>query len=108
MARLRLDAREIVDGDSLHDVFARELGFPGWYGRNGDAWIDCVSCLREDCGMTRFLLGPDEVLTLELAHSTDFRRRAPEIAEALEDWCGCVNERMRELGEEPVIALELA
>lgn len=66
MARLRLDAREIVDRESFHDLFARELGFPGFYGRNGDAWIDCMSCLREDCGMTRLLLGPEEVLTLEL------------------------------------------
>jgi RNAse (barnase) inhibitor barstar len=33
-----------IDGPaSFHEAFASALGFPSWYGRNMDAWIDCMS-----------------------------------------------------------------
>jgi RNAse (barnase) inhibitor barstar len=33
---------EIDDWESFHSVFQRELGFPAFYGRNMNAWIDCL------------------------------------------------------------------
>lgn len=44
---VRIDARRIVDLDSFHDVFAEAFGFFGGYGRNMDAWIDCMSSLDD-------------------------------------------------------------
>jgi len=33
----------ITDWASFHDVFMHTLGFPDFYGRNMDAWIDCMT-----------------------------------------------------------------
>lgn len=37
----------IVGWESFHDVFAETLGFPAFYGRNMDAWIDCMTSADE-------------------------------------------------------------
>ncbi|MEV0094093.1 barstar family protein [Streptomyces sp. NPDC050738] len=39
---LRLDGRELGDEASLFRVFARELSFPGYFGHNWDALVDCL------------------------------------------------------------------
>ena len=38
-----------VDGSRIHDwaSFNRTFAFPDFYGRNMDAWIDCMSSLDE-------------------------------------------------------------
>jgi len=44
---------EIQYWPTFHDVFQRVMGFPSFYGRNMNAWIDCMTSL--DCpkdGMT--------------------------------------------------------
>ena len=33
----------ISDWESFHEVFSEVLGFPSFYGRNMDAWIDCLT-----------------------------------------------------------------
>ncbi|WP_405647153.1 barstar family protein [Streptomyces sp. NBC_00019] len=38
----RLDGRELRELKSLFSVFARELGFPGYFGHNWDALVDCL------------------------------------------------------------------
>ena len=51
---VKLDTARIADWDSFHDVCAQALGFPGFYGRNMNAWIDCMTSLDEPRdGMTR-------------------------------------------------------
>ena len=42
---------QIRDWDTFHDTFAQRLGFPDFYGRNMDAWIDCLTYADEDDGM---------------------------------------------------------
>jgi RNAse (barnase) inhibitor barstar len=37
-----LDGRELREPQALFAVFARELGFPGYFGRNWDALVDCL------------------------------------------------------------------
>ncbi|MEV7419116.1 barstar family protein [Streptomyces sp. NPDC089919] len=39
---LRLDGREMRDPASLFRTFARELSFPGYFGHNWDALVDCL------------------------------------------------------------------
>jgi hypothetical protein len=107
MAHVRLDTAAITDWPSFHDEFRRALGFPDFYGANLDAWIDCMSYLRDDgaAGMASLTLGPEEVLLLELPGAEEWRQRVPEIAEALWDCAAVVNRRCAELGEPPSIAL---
>ncbi|WP_327358896.1 barstar family protein [Streptomyces sp. NBC_01304] len=38
----RLDGREMREPASLFAAFARELSFPGYFGRNWDALVDCL------------------------------------------------------------------
>jgi Barstar (barnase inhibitor) len=38
---------QINDWDTFHDTFAQALGFPDFYGRNMDAWIDCLTYADE-------------------------------------------------------------
>ena len=107
MARVRLDTSVIHDWPSFHTEFGRVMGFPGFYGANLNAWIDCMSSLREEdaAGMARIALGPAEVLHVEIPDAEEFRRRVPEIAEALWDCTAFANRRYADYGERPAIAL---
>jgi RNAse (barnase) inhibitor barstar len=88
-----LDTEEIVDWKSFHDACNQTFGFPDFYGRNMDAWIDCMSYLDEGGGMTKFHLLPDEMLNIQLRDSGNFRVRNPEIFGVLVDCSAFVNQR---------------
>jgi ribosomal protein S18 acetylase RimI-like enzyme/RNAse (barnase) inhibitor barstar len=105
--RVTLDLRRIIDWESFHEVFATTLGFPGYYGRNMNAWIDCMTCLDdEDAGMTSVHAPRGGVLVLELEHLEDFRARCREIHDALFECAAFVNGRRMEDGAEgPVLVL---
>lgn len=40
-----LDGGRAIDRSAFFDEFARLLRFPGWFGRNWDAFADCLSDL---------------------------------------------------------------
>ena len=51
-----VDFNEIGDWDTFHEVFAKAMGFPEFYGRNNNAWIDCMSYIDdEDAGMSKVI-----------------------------------------------------
>jgi RNAse (barnase) inhibitor barstar len=106
MARVRLETREIVDWPSFHEVCRLTFGFPDFYGRNLDAWIDCLSDL--DGGMSRFDLPPGEALEVEVADFAAFQARLPEIASALVECAEFANYRNAAVGAEPCLILHLA
>lgn len=109
MARVMLPAAEISDFDSFHTVCARTLGFPGFYGRNMNAWIDCMTYVDDPAaGMSSVTVGKGEQLTLAIPGSMALRERAPDVFGALIECTAAVNERFVERGEQPVIALVLA
>ena len=41
-SQLELDLSHVVSRGELHALLANELGFPAYYGRNWDAFWDCV------------------------------------------------------------------
>lgn len=103
---LRIDADRITSWDAFHEVFREALGFPGFYGRNMNAWIDCLTSLDEPAdGMTSVHVKPPEVLTLHIDHAEAWAQRAPEMFRAMVDGAALVNWRRMEMGQPPVIGL---
>jgi hypothetical protein len=98
----------ITDWDGFHHVFAEVLGFPDYYGRNLDAWIDCLTYADDaDAGMidSALIASDGDVLTLQLGILGDFAERCPEQYDALLDCASFVNWRRIEAGARPIIAL---
>lgn len=98
----------ITDWESFHDVFADVLGFPDYYGRNLDAWIDCLTYADDaDAGMidSALIARDGDILTLQLGSLGDFAERCSEQYDALLDCSSFVNWRRIESGSRPIIAL---
>ncbi len=107
MASANLDGTKIRDWDSFHDECQQVFGFPEFYGRNMDAWVDCLSYLRDDDGMTHFQLNEDERLEIVINHAELMRKQAPDILEEITYCIGGINERYEDYGEKPALALTL-
>lgn len=102
---VRLQTKSITGWDSFHSVFAEAMGFPELYGRNMNAWIDCMTYF--DDGMTRSTVAAGELFHLEVADTRDLARRLPEISQAFIECAAFVNWRRIEKGEPPILALVL-
>lgn len=103
-----VDGDLITDWESFHSLFARLLGFPDFYGRNMNAWIDCMSDLDDpNSGMTKVTLVPGEILILQVENVTQFKLRCPEICLALLEGLAFVNARRLESGEAAVLTLSI-
>jgi hypothetical protein len=103
---IRIDASKIRDWESFHAVFASELGFPPYYGRNMDAWVDCLTYADDaGAGMVRMPVPRGEVLTLLVEDAGRFRHRCPEQYAALIECSAAVNQRRIEQGEPAVLIL---
>jgi len=107
MAIVQLHGEQIRDWPSFHSVCQQAFGFPEFYGHNLDAWVDCLSYLRDDDGMTKFKLKPDEVLQIEVLQADAMRQQAPEILEEITFCIAGINERYADYGEKPALALVL-
>jgi hypothetical protein len=105
MATVRLDGSTIADWPAFHAECRREFGFPDFYGNNMDAWVDCLSYLRDDEGMCKFRLDEDEVLRIEVDHAAALRAKAPEIVEELRFCVEAINDRYADYGEKPALEL---
>jgi RNAse (barnase) inhibitor barstar len=106
MTLVKLDTRGITDWASFHDIFAKTVGFPRFYGRNMDAWIDCMTSLDDPSAeMTKVHAPPGGIVVLEIEHVDDFVSRCPEQYEAIIECAAFVNWRKIEAGESAVLAL---
>jgi hypothetical protein len=95
----------ITDWDTFHDVWADVLGFPDFYGRNMDAWIDCLTYVDEGDGMSNVVVADGDVLTLRLDEGKAFRDRCPDLYAAIVECAAFVNWRRLEMGQRAIIAL---
>lgn len=104
---VRIKGAEISNWDQFHTIFSAALGFPEFYGRNLNAWIDCLSYRREDDGMSSVNIGLDELIVFEITESNLFRRNFNEGFIAFEECIVAVNQRYLEQGQEPALGLIL-
>jgi hypothetical protein len=101
-----IDCANIRDWNSFHDEFAALLGFPEFYGRNMNAWIDCMTSLDEpEHGMTSVHAAKGHVLTLQLNNVAPFRERHSDLYAAIIECAAFVNWRRLEVGEPAVLAI---
>jgi RNAse (barnase) inhibitor barstar len=96
-----VDCRRIGDWSSFHDVFAEAFGFPDFYGRNMDAWIDCMSSLDQTFSAVE--VAPDQIVTLLLEEAKLLKENQPEILEAILELSAFVNWRRMEMGDPPIL-----
>ena len=107
MASAELNGSVIAGWDSFHDESKRAFGFPDFYANTMDAWVDCMSYLRDEDGMTRFRLKPNEVLEIVVKDSAAMHEQAPDLLEELTFCVAGINERYEDYGEKPALALVL-
>ena len=101
-----IDCRRITDWDSLHTVFADRLGLAAFYGRNMDAWIDCLTSVDDvAAGMSVVTVSPGNVLVLQLDNVKDLRISLPHLYAAIVEGSSFVNWRRIARGDEPVLSL---
>jgi hypothetical protein len=103
---VKIDGSRITDWDSFHDIFSEALGFPVFYGRNLDAWVDCMTSLDSpEDGMSRVHVSTEDILVLCISGVQELRKRCPEIYNSLVECSAFVNWRRIELGDQAVLAL---
>ena len=103
MPIVRIDASRISDWESFHDVFSSEMGFPEFYGRNMNAWIDCMTSVDEPRdGMTTIHATSKDPLTIHLDNANSM---PDEIFAGLNECAAFVNWRRIEISEPPVLTL---
>jgi RNAse (barnase) inhibitor barstar len=106
-SKISVDCSRIRDWESFHMEFSIVFGFPSFYGKNMDAWIDCMTSLDAPSdGMSTVHCAPGTILIIELHHAEDFARRCPEQYEALNGCAAFVNSRRNEVGAPSVLALD--
>ena len=106
---IRIDASQICDWSTFHSVFQKALGFPGYYGRNMDAWIDCLTYADDpQAGMVATPVPRGTVLTLFIEDAGRFRNRCPDQYDALIECSAAVNNRRIDHGEPAVLVLAMS
>ena len=103
---IKIDTSRITDWNTFHDVFAEAFGFLDFYGRNMDAWIDCMSYLDDpEAGMTTVHVPRGSVVTIHMEDGDEFAQRCPELYEAIIECAAFVNWRRVKEGEPALLAL---
>jgi RNAse (barnase) inhibitor barstar len=108
MAVVHLNGETITDQKSFHSACKTAFGFPDFYGDNMDAWVDCLSYLRDEENMTKFLLKPSEKLQIVIDRADILRKNVPDLLEELSFCIEGINERYADYGENPALELKLA
>lgn len=104
MATAELNGAAINDEASFHAACRAAMGFPDTYGNSMDAWVDCLSYLRDEDSMSKFRLKPNEVLEIVIQ---DAAAMQPDILEEVTYCVAGLNERYEDYGEKPALKLTL-
>ena len=107
MATFEIDGAEISDGSSFHDVFARVFRFPDFYGRNMDAWNDCMSDLHGPTALSGHELPENEPVAIYLRDAESFAERCPDVFRSFIACTAFVNGKYEKLGSPVRISLVL-
>ncbi|HET7831530.1 MAG TPA: barstar family protein [Gallionella sp.] len=91
---ITIDFSRIKDLSSFHSAFKETMGFPEFYGRNMDAWIDCMSCIDDpDAGMSAVTVKSDESLEIVLLSIETAIKSCPDVFQGFLKCVAFVNQR---------------
>jgi RNAse (barnase) inhibitor barstar len=107
MATAELNGAAIKDFDSFHAACKAAMGFPDSYGNTMDAWVDCLSYLRDEDSMSKFSLKPNELLEIVIKDAEAMKAAVPDILEEITYCVAGLNERYEDYGEKPALKLTL-
>ena len=106
MKTVTLNGTSMNDEQSFHAEFQRVLGFPALYGRNMDAWIDCLTYADDpSAAMCSVRIPSGEVLVLCIENAENFKRRCPALWLSFLESAAFVNWRRIERGEAAIISV---
>ena len=106
MGTILINRKDLTSWDYLHDHFSVLFGFPAWYGRNKDAWIDCMTFLdQKDENRASYNLAPESLILIEIFDVSDLDPAHYEVFRSLVDCASSVNYRRIELGLKPFLLL---
>jgi len=96
---LTIDFSLIHDWDSFHSMFSDKMGFPDFYGRNMNAWIDCMSFIDDPkAGMSKVTVVPNDNLDIVVVGTENMSIKYPEILQEFFVCTSFVNQRFIESG----------
>jgi len=90
MRTFKIDGRKLKDWKSFHSTFKKVMGFPDYYGKNMNAWIDCMDELTDD-----------EIVLLRIENGKELKENLPELMSAILECGAFVNFRKLDVGTKP-------
>ena len=101
---VRIKASKILTWKAFHSYFQREFGFPEFYGRNLDAWIDCMEDLdKPENGMSTFTVKKGQMLVLHLTNVDELKTKAPDIYYTILECSAHINRSRMASSELPLL-----
>jgi RNAse (barnase) inhibitor barstar len=107
IVEIRLDASKFLSWKTFHSYFQRKFGFPDFYGKNINAWIDCMGDLdKPEYGMVKNIsIRKGQCVVFKINNIDDLKSQAHDIYMVIIECSASINsERMRN-GELPLIFL---
>lgn len=97
--KVEIDFSKVTDWNTFHELFKHEMGFPDFYGGNGDAWIDCMSYIDDpDSGMSKITVKENESLEIIAVNIEDATANAPDVVLGFVELVAIVNQRFVDSG----------
>lgn len=103
VTHITIDGSQISSWHTFYKIFAETFGFPAGFGRNMDAWIDCMTNLDEEFSQVQ--VAPGELICITIIQAATFKARCPEQYQALLECSAFVNLRRLEIGEPAILVL---
>jgi RNAse (barnase) inhibitor barstar len=92
--KITIDGTSLTDWNAFHEVFEKALNFPAYYGKNMDAWIECMTEIKES-------------LLISITDSEAFKESSEEIYFTVLECTALVNSIKLDEGYDTVIAVSL-
>ena len=90
-----INGSQVKDWDSFHREFQDRMGFFDDYGKNNNAWLDCMTDMYtngEYQSLTKFNLDDGDRFILRISNAEQWKNISPETFYAFIDLCVFANE----------------